>query len=1092
MSVPQDNDRKSCPPSQTDQASTPKNDMKGKCRRQIWMEDDTSPMNEDRQSVEKGYVTLLGEDLLCTWNNGKVFLECKSFFEFSGLRKNVSKEGYKFIDSRLHRDGLNVSDEFIFNHVGKKELRRFISLEAIKSVVKGKIKVSVDSVALLHDIETAMSFNTLQCSDETPKGKKAHNIKDYTPLGTITLNGREIKYKLSGGSNEEISLLCEDVFSLLGIEKRIKDNGYDFIHKYLEKVGMDPQNCFIRKGYVPIYMSLKAMLVVFDSSFVPKEQKYLKTCLVEALAQDVATGAVIKKQMCTPNRKTFLSPVTVFSSPEISNLKHTESERKNIPWKRTATQQKQKKKALQSTLKTLCAEHFNGDKTSLLLSLSELIKCSDKTSTDQSSSQTFDGYFNLDDIVFLLQNARGRKSKKGQKNLLEQLIHSHAKDVFNFPPSDLIYLQENFSGTRLFEELRKRLPGIIPSQRVERATKKEMKVEFQNVFLPKRTPSGWQIDPGRLLEVLSFKYHRIDKKHWKIYGDGREFGGRQSTFIAVSILNNEAFFIDESFQNPQNIYPLNVFYKSDSRDNLEDNLGFPCRADAIFSQMENDVFYLSGDEMFLEAMLDASGNLGPMTEDGWNIYRKCGKDSKGETASSGYRTDMDLKIDRQHSDRLFTTIPTEKTVLCTLHAVTRCVEKLLNLEIQNILSEGNKETQRGADGEGFKSDAIHNMEANINVRGIRQSNFRILFDKSGNPEPVSLNKDHAVAIISPSTPAYPHILSGVIKQRKMKLPLSHNLKQRLGFLDSYTEYELAVQIWEHFYEMTLILLKDPLPYNSRDGTDFQWGYSTADRMNYIMHAEKFYHLFCSRYTYKQLTPYMIKLIDHVPELMLKLEFPLARFQSEGGEHLNYQPNCFYFQHTLRHGGQGKPDSIVALLQASWNRLYNEISLLTLFGQEEDREIGQSFLAYCTCHTSAAVIQRCYKGYIVRKVLKTAGWTHKPMSGQQRKVNRNIKRDLYRFFPNLKPLNSKHPVAGHRFVLVGVIPGKKMTQVNLTKLIVDKGGRVKSTIPFKQKGISTKKYIVLTSQECIDRKQVAKRATIAHLRTSMSLYKHILT
>ena len=132
--------------------------------------------------------------------------------------------------------------------------------------------------------------------DETPKGKNAHNIKDYTPLGTITLNGREIKYKLSDGSNEEISLLCEDVFSLLGIEKRIKDNGYDFIHKYLEKVGIDPQNCFIRKGYAPIYMALKAMLVVIDSSFVPKEQKYLKTCLVEALAQDDATGAVIKKR----------------------------------------------------------------------------------------------------------------------------------------------------------------------------------------------------------------------------------------------------------------------------------------------------------------------------------------------------------------------------------------------------------------------------------------------------------------------------------------------------------------------------------------------------------------------------------------------------------------------------------------------------------------------------------------------------------------------------------------------------------------------------------------------------------------------------
>ena len=51
-------------------------------------------------------------------------------------------------------------------------------------------------------------------------------------------------------------------------------------------------------------------------------------------------------------------------------------------------------------------------------------------------------------------------------------------------------------------------------------------------------------------------------------------------------------------------------------------------------------------------------------------------DSKGKTASSGFRTDMDLKLDGQHCDRLFTTLPTKTTVLRTLHAATECFEKL--------------------------------------------------------------------------------------------------------------------------------------------------------------------------------------------------------------------------------------------------------------------------------------------------------------------------------------------------------------------------------------------------------------------------------
>ena len=111
-------------------------------------------------------------------------------------------------------------------------------------------------------------------------------------------------------------------------------------------------------------------------------------------------------------------------------------------------------------LKAVCAEHFNDDKKSLLDSLSDLIKCSNLNVTKCSSNETFKGHFRSDDMVYVLQKAQGTKTVKGPRNMLEQLINEHAKDVFCLLSSDLVYLQEKFSGTSLFEDLRKRLPGL--------------------------------------------------------------------------------------------------------------------------------------------------------------------------------------------------------------------------------------------------------------------------------------------------------------------------------------------------------------------------------------------------------------------------------------------------------------------------------------------------------------------------------------------------------------------------------------------------------------------------------------------------------
>ena len=48
-------------------------------------------------------------------------------------------------------------------------------------------------------------------------------------------------------------------------------------------------------------------------------------------------------------------------------------------------------------------------------------------------------------------------------------------------------------------------------------------------------------------------------------------------------------------------------------------------------------------------------------------------------------------------------------------------------------------------------------------------------------------------------------------------------------------------------------------------------------MKYQFHAETFYQLYCVRHSSTAMVPYMIKLVDHVPEMMNSLPFPVGRF-----------------------------------------------------------------------------------------------------------------------------------------------------------------------------------------------------------------------
>lgn len=173
---------------------------------------------------------------------------------------------------------------------------------------------------------------------------------------------------------------------------------------------------------------------------------------------------------------------------------------------------------------------------------------------------------------------------------------------------------------------------------------------------------------------------------------------------------------------------------------------------------------------------------------------------------------------------------------------------------------------------------------------------------------------------------FPHVLTGVVPFTRVHNTLPVGVKEALEFPETFTEYELLVEIWKHFYNMHKIIGQDRKP-KLRDGClkgskradDYEFGYTEEDVKLYKVEAEKFYQLFKLRYTCAAVTPYMMKYVDYGSLLMTITPFPVSRMQSEGGEHANYLHNCYYYQHTTRHGGGYRLDPILAILNNTWEK-----------------------------------------------------------------------------------------------------------------------------------------------------------------------------
>lgn len=172
-----------------------------------------------------------------------------------------------------------------------------------------------------------------------------------------------------------------------------------------------------------------------------------------------------------------------------------------------------------------------------------------------------------------------------------------------------------------------------------------------------------------------FRYHFLNSDvSLRIWGDGREIGGRHSVLIGMSVVNHEIRLRGGSFQDPKEVYPLLMCYESDSRDNLEENMTKPNFLENFLKNLPQNVNpFLCGDHMFLQSILGREGELSPTTDTGWNLYSVTKKEDKKRVGSNGLRTEIKYKFDREHPNSLLPSMPLENVVFCLLHGIVRVV-----------------------------------------------------------------------------------------------------------------------------------------------------------------------------------------------------------------------------------------------------------------------------------------------------------------------------------------------------------------------------------------------------------------------------------
>jgi len=216
----------------------------------------------------------------------------------------------------------------------------------------------------------------------------------------------------------------------------------------------------------------------------------------------------------------------------------------------------QQKEELAQLAKTI----HHGSKQDFLSSLAHSVNSPPKT---LEQDEDWDGSLLPQDILALAKQAHDPQKRM---SVYDTIIAESAPHHYHLYASDVLDIQDTTSATEIVRALRRKLPGFLDSERKVNIVKAKYNKEFEVVWKPKRTHSGWQINPERLRETLLYLYWWLpENEWWKIYGDGRNFGGKDSVALTLNTLNDEAMFNGVAYHSPEEYWPIAIFYGKDKQ-----------------------------------------------------------------------------------------------------------------------------------------------------------------------------------------------------------------------------------------------------------------------------------------------------------------------------------------------------------------------------------------------------------------------------------------------------------------------------------------------------------------------------------------------
>jgi len=224
------------------------------------------------------------------------------------------------------------------------------------------------------------------------------------------------------------------------------------------------------------------------------------------------------------------------------------------------------------------------------------------------------------------------------------------------------------------------MTGYFDSESKVNILKAKLRIEFQVVWQPRRNHSGWEISPERLRETLLHLYWWLPpNKWWKIYGDGRNFGGKDSVAITLNVLNNEAMFHGPSYHSPEEYWPLYIFYGKDTRLNMIN------RGHKVF---------VSSDSKFSDNLL--RGGLDSTSTDSFPMYNYETKETRCKVGdNTGFRSELGRQIDREHPESLLPSLPTACYIPYGNHCFCRLTEHMVFDRCMTCLNLEGQETMGG-------------------------------------------------------------------------------------------------------------------------------------------------------------------------------------------------------------------------------------------------------------------------------------------------------------------------------------------------------------------------------------------------------------